>query len=179
MKIDLTAVKGKPTRGDEAFVELGAADLPWRLSSMVYRWIDRDSRVLTERRRQGWKICDVIRDFRDRGCPEDLLPPTHGGGTEIINGDSILGMMPLSKYNARYKAEVLEKIKRRREAGVEIARAEGERAAKELAQRGIKVKGGNVLEEISETESRRDWNSPYDVRTKDKSGQVINKNFQE
>lgn len=166
-KITITAVGGKRVKsGADAYDEFAAANVPWKEPGFVYRWLDREPRVIFERKRQGWKICDLVRDFKAKGCPDHLMPVTDVTGTEIIFGESILAKMPISLYEKRYRANVLEKVKSRREGLKEVARAAGDDAARELAKRGVTVKG-DLVEDIGRGEIQRDWDSPRNVTSRD------------
>lgn len=165
-RINLTHIKGSPVRGSDAYDEFSASQLAWKEAGMVYRWLDRVAKVVFERKRQGWLICDLRRDFIDKGCPEELLPSSDVTGSEIIFGESILAKMPIALYEKRYKRNILEKVVRKRESNIEKVRAEGERTAHELRSRGVAIKG-NVVETVGAGETQRDWDSQFDVVAKD------------
>jgi hypothetical protein len=177
LEINVTRIDGKALAGRHAYDEFSPMSLAWQAPGTIYRWLDRHPQVLAERKRQGWKICNVTDDFVNRGCPSDLLPASDVPTGEIIFGESILGQMPLTVANQRYKRNIIDKAAERTRGRAEIALAEGERTARELRARGVTVRGGNVVERVDQREAERDWGSPYDLTTRDKQGQVINPQF--
>ena len=177
LEISVTKIKGEAARGAKAYDEFSPMSLQWQQPGMIYRWLDRHPQVLPERKRQGWKICSMRADFVEKGCPEDLLPGSDSPTDQIIFGECILAQMPIGLYNQRYNRNIVTKATERRRANAELALSEGEKVARELKARGISVKGGNVVEGIDHREVERDWNSPYDLTTKDGKGQLVNPQF--
>jgi len=162
LRILVSSTDGKAAA--EVYDEFEPLELPWKPPGYMPRWVDRDNRVFPTRVRQGWRPADVEKDFRAKGCPENLLPQVVQPGGEIHFGDSILCLMPVELARKRYQAMV-SKTQMSRRAAIERAEMEGERLAHHLRARGFPRIGKNIVLSAKEAEAGDDEN--YSVRTRD------------
>lgn len=160
---------GTVDRPPEEFDEFEPLKLHWKKPGMVYRWCDRDARVLPVRRRQGWKICNVEKDFRELGCPELRIPGVPQPGGEIHFGDSILAEMPIELYEKRYDSMIRKATERSARGLSDVMRA-GDEVAAELRSRGVTLTKP-LVSEVDVAEERRDWNRDYKVQTR--TGEIV------
>lgn len=144
--IHVNRVHGKRANAAGEFLDpFTPMDLPWKEPGMVYCHIDSDSRVAPVRRREGWVVCNLQRDFLDAGCPSELIPPEWSSPDGTIRfGQLVLAKMPAAKRSAMLRRRVEKRMAKRR-AVEESVYSAGERAAHPAVQRGILPRGTNLV----------------------------------
>lgn len=152
LDIHVTRVNGQKTEKGDFFDEFAPLALEWCEPGFTYCWIDRDERVTSVRKRQGWAICNVKSDFIDKGCPEEKLPGTRSGTGELLFGDTILAKMPNELWSRRYAARI-EKARAQHRKGVNTATDAGRAVAATLRSHNIDV-GDSIVFPLSERDMR-------------------------
>lgn len=171
IRVNVISQDGSSDLDPDVFDEYEPMKMQWQEPGMVYRWCDKDSRVLPTRVRQGWKVCDIEEDFLRLKCPSGSLPGVPQPGGEIHFGDSILCKMPIALAAKRY-SNTIAKAQVKRSAGIDSARREGESVAREIRGRGLDV-GSTIITEVSEEERERDWKSDPNKRVHARDGEHV------
>lgn len=136
----------------EFFDEFQPLSLRWREPGMTYVWINRNEQMVSTRRRQGWEICSLERDFLSKGCPKDALPGHGSPDGEIHFGDLILGKMPIELWEKR-QIRLRAKVRAKQRGYVERPQDEGEKVASQL-RRQIPGIGRSIVYKPGENERR-------------------------
>lgn len=150
IKIQVDRVQGRRANGDgEFFNDFEALDLPWKERGFTYCWIDKHPRSLGKSRIRGWQICDLQRDFLDKGCPEEsvALLPSQSDGT-ITFHDVVLAKMPISLYQKRISAR-RELADQRKRARKDVVNSAADQLHSAMRRQGKNVPEGGVVQWIS------------------------------
>jgi hypothetical protein len=146
LSINVQRVNGKRANASGEFLdEFDRTKLEWQEPGTVYCYIDASDRGLGTSLRHGWRICDVDRDFRKLGCPEDVITrmPVQANG-QIRMHDVVLAKMP-GALKSRIHRERVDRRNTKRRGYLDSVRVEADKVGSALRSKNIRLPDGGLL----------------------------------